>query len=74
MTALGSRAELVAVVVAAPQKTCADLEDGGGVNNCNDKCPASAAGEAMGADGCPVVVPQPEPHPEPVMEPKPFRH
>ena len=72
---LGSRAEPapVAVVVEAPQKTCADLDDDAdGVNNCNDKCPSSAAGEAIGADGCPVVV-QPEPQPEPVMEAKPFR-
>ena len=71
---LGSRAEPMATVVAAPQKTCADLDDDAdGVNNCNDKCPASAAGEAIGADGCAVVAPQPEPQPEPVMEPKPFR-
>ena len=50
-----------------PAKTCADLDDDGdGVNNCDDKCPGSAAGEAVGADGCPVP-------PEPVMEPKPYR-
>jgi OOP family OmpA-OmpF porin len=70
---LGSRAEPVAVVVAPPQKTCADLDDDGdGVNNCNDKCPGSAAGEAIGADGCAMVV-TPQPEPEPVVEPKPFR-
>ena len=70
---LGSRTETVeTVVVATPQKTCADLDDDGdGVNNCNDKCPASMAGEAIGADGCAVVMPQAAP--EPVMEPKPFR-
>lgn len=40
---------------AAPAKTCADLDDDGdGVNNCNDKCPASQAGQAIGPDGCPV--------------------
>ena len=51
-----------------PQKTCADLDDDGdGINNCNDKCPGSMAGQAIGPDGCPV------PEPEPVMEPKPFR-
>ena len=39
----------------APQKTCADLDDDGdGVNNCNDKCPGSEAGQAIGPDGCPV--------------------
>jgi len=39
----------------APAKTCADLDDDGdGVNNCNDKCPDSAAGQAIGPDGCPV--------------------
>jgi OmpA-OmpF porin, OOP family len=38
-----------------PAKTCADLDDDGdGVNNCNDKCPGSAAGQAIGPDGCPV--------------------
>jgi len=70
---LGSRAEPVAVVVAPPQKTCADLDDDGdGVNNCNDTCAGTMSGQAVGADGCPVVVPQPQP--EPVMEPKPFRN
>jgi outer membrane autotransporter protein len=52
---------------APPAKTCADLDDDGdGINNCDDTCPGSAAGEAVGANGCPVP-------PEPVMEPKPFR-
>jgi OOP family OmpA-OmpF porin len=37
------------------QQTCADLDDDGdGVNNCDDKCPGSAAGQAIGPDGCPV--------------------
>ena len=54
--------------VVVPAKTCADLDDDGdGVNNCDDKCPGSPAGTAVGADGCPV------PEPEPVMEPKPYR-
>jgi hypothetical protein len=61
----------VAVVEAAPAKTCADLDDDGdGVNNCNDKCMASPAGQAVAADGCPV----PAVEPEPVMEPKPYRN
>ena len=38
-----------------PQQTCADLDDDGdGINNCDDKCPNSAAGQAIGPDGCPV--------------------
>src|SRR5207253_8931690 len=38
-----------------PAKTCADLDDDGdGVNNCDDKCPGSQAGQAIGPDGCPV--------------------
>lgn len=42
-------------VPATPVKTCADMDDDGdGVNNCNDKCPNSQAGQAVGADGCPV--------------------
>jgi hypothetical protein len=57
-------------VAPPPAKTCADLDDDGdGINNCDDKCLGSTAGQAVGADGCPV----PAPEPEPVMEPKPFR-
>ena len=37
--------------------SCADLDDDGdGVNNCNDKCPGSQAGQTIGPDGCPVPV------------------
>ena len=40
-----------------PAKTCADMDDDGdGVNNCNDKCPGSQAGQTIGPDGCPVPV------------------
>ena len=36
---------------------CADLDDDGdGVNNCNDRCPGSQAGQTIGPDGCPVPV------------------
>lgn len=36
---------------------CADLDDDGdGVNNCDDKCPGSQAGQTIGPDGCPVPV------------------
>ncbi len=39
----------------APTVTCADKDDDGdGVNNCDDKCPGSTAGQAVGPDGCPV--------------------
>ena len=76
----GSRtiAEPAAPAVVTPQQTCADLDDDSdGVNNCNDRCPSSAPGEGVGADGCAVVAPQPQPEPqpepEPPMEPKPFR-
>ena len=30
--------------------------DGDGVNDCNDKCPNSQAGQTIGPDGCPVPV------------------
>ncbi len=64
----GGAAPAPAPVVVAPAKTCAELDDDGdGVNNCDDKCLGTPAGEAVGADGCPV------PAPEPVMEPKPYR-
>ena len=73
----GSRAEAepVAVVAEVPQKTCADLDDDSdGVNNCNDRCASSVAGEGVGADGCAIVAPQPQPEPQPEpVEPKPFR-
>ena len=31
-------------------------DDGDGVNNCDDKCPGSQAGQTIGPDGCPVPV------------------
>lgn len=35
--------------------SCADLDsDGDGVNDCNDRCPNTAAGTVVGPDGCPV--------------------
>ncbi len=41
--------------VAAP--SCADQDsDGDGVNDCDDKCPGSQAGQTIGPDGCPVPV------------------
>lgn len=55
-----------------PVVDCATLDDDGdGVNNCDDKCPNSVAGETIGPDGCPV--PMPEPEPEPELEPKPYK-
>jgi len=53
-----------APVAAAPEPapapvapSCADLDDDGdGVNNCDDKCPNSEAGQIIGPDGCPVPV------------------
>jgi len=51
------------VVPPPPAKTCADMDDDGdGVNNCDDKCPAQAG---VAPDGCPA--------PEPAPEPKPYR-
>ncbi len=59
--------------VQAATTTCAELDDDGdGVNNCDDKCPGSTAGQPVGAYGC--AVPAPEPEPEPVMEAKPYRN
>ncbi|MBS0456967.1 MAG: OmpA family protein [Proteobacteria bacterium] len=41
----------------APVVTCADKDsDGDGVNDCNDKCPNTPPGTAVGPDGCPVPV------------------
>jgi OOP family OmpA-OmpF porin len=41
-------------VVAAPITCDTQDTDGDGVNDCNDKCPGSTAGQTIGADGCPV--------------------
>jgi OOP family OmpA-OmpF porin len=50
--------EPMAPVGPAPvAPNCADMDDDGdGVNNCNDKCPGSQAGQTIGPDGCPVPV------------------
>ncbi|MFC0677297.1 OmpA family protein [Lysobacter korlensis] len=53
--------EPVAPVAPAPTPAaapnCADMDDDGdGVNNCDDKCPGSQAGQTIGPDGCPVPV------------------
>lgn len=50
--------EPMAPVGPAPMApSCADLDDDGdGVNNCDDKCPGSEAGQTIGPDGCPVPV------------------
>jgi len=38
-------------------KSCRDLDDDrDGVNNCDDKCPGTAAGTIVGPDGCPQKV------------------
>ncbi len=40
-----------------PAPNCADKDgDGDGVNDCNDQCPNSQAGEAVGPNGCKVQV------------------
>lgn len=45
----------VAPAPVAPN--CADSDsDGDGVNDCDDKCPGSQAGQTIGPDGCPVPV------------------
>jgi OOP family OmpA-OmpF porin len=50
--------EPMAPVAPAPvAPNCADMDDDGdGVNNCDDKCPGSQAGQTIGPDGCPVPV------------------
>ncbi|RXR05406.1 OmpA family protein [Pseudoxanthomonas composti] len=55
---LGTRAEAAPPPPPPPPTTtCADLDDDGdGVNNCDDKCPGSQAGQTIGPDGCPVPV------------------
>jgi len=50
--------EPTAPVAPAPvAPSCADLDsDGDGVNDCDDRCPDSQAGQTIGPDGCPVPV------------------
>ena len=50
--------EPTAPVAPAPvAPSCADSDsDGDGVNDCDDKCPGSQAGQTIGPDGCPVPV------------------
>ena len=49
--------EAAAAPPPAPAPTCADSDsDGDGVNDCDDKCPGSQAGQTIGPDGCPVPV------------------
>lgn len=46
-------AEPAAAVEPVAVADCSTLDDDNdGVNNCDDQCPTSAAGEAVGADGC----------------------
>lgn len=57
---LGPKAVAAPAPAPAPAPvapSCADLDDDGdGVNNCNDKCPNSQPGQAIGPDGCPVPI------------------
>ena len=54
---LGPKAEAAAPPAPPAAPSCADLDDDGdGVNNCDDKCPGSQAGQTIGPDGCPVPV------------------
>jgi OOP family OmpA-OmpF porin len=55
---LGAKAVVAPPPPPAPAApSCADLDDDGdGVNNCDDKCPSSQAGQTIGPDGCPVPV------------------
>ncbi len=61
--------EVIETVVAPPVVDCSTLDDDrDGVNNCDDKCYDSTAGQVVGPDGCPVQAP-----PEEVMEPQEYK-
>ena len=70
--ALGVADEVVEIVEAVPPPPpvdCSTLDDDrDGVNNCDDKCYDSTAGQVVGPDGCPVVAP-----PEEVMPPQEYK-
>ncbi|MCY7319331.1 MAG: OmpA family protein [Ramlibacter sp.] len=51
----GQMAAAEPVAAIPPVADCSAMDDDGdGVNNCNDKCAGSQAGQAIGPDGCPV--------------------
>jgi len=53
----GEPAAPPAPVVAPPPADCSTMDtDGDSVNDCDDKCPATAAGTIVGPDGCPQKV------------------
>jgi len=68
--ALGGAEEVVEVIEeVVPVADCSTLDDDrDGVNNCDDKCSDSTAGQVVGPDGCPV-----EPPPAEVMEPQEYK-
>ncbi len=69
--ALGGAMEEVVEVVeeVVPVADCSTLDDDrDGVNNCDDRCPDSTAGQVVGPDGCPVQAPPAE-----VMEPQEYK-
>ena len=48
-------AQEVVTPAPTPAPDCASRDDDGdGATTCNDRCPGSAAGQAIGVDGCPV--------------------
>ena len=50
---VGAGATPVPLEPAPPAKACAGLdEDSDGLDDCEDKCPGSKAGQAIGPDGC----------------------
>jgi OOP family OmpA-OmpF porin len=52
---LGPAVETPIGPAPVPTSDCSTMdEDGDGVNNCDDKCPGSQAGQTIGPDGCPV--------------------
>ena len=54
---LGPEPEAAVAPAPAAPPNCADSDsDGDGVNDCDDKCPGSQAGQTIGPDGCPVPV------------------
>ena len=52
---LGPTAQTPIAPAPPPVSDCSSLDDDGdGVNNCDDKCPGSQAGQTIGPDGCAV--------------------
>lgn len=70
------RSAEVEPVPAKPETSCRDLDDDrDGTSNCDDRCPATAAGTSVSPDGCSMAAPLDDAAPSfPTRPPRPATH